>query len=325
MIVAPSIKQEFEIKFPFIKILHDSVRNILFNYSSNKGFAFTDRIKTIDSLSEKIETGRFKKWSDIEDFYACTIIIPSLNREREVLTFLKSTFKQVILKKRGGTMKAPDVFRFDNTRFIGNLKQSGEANDISKINFEIQIKTAFEHAWSVSTHSLVYKTNDIDWKLLRVAAQLKSSVEQLDMIVSGAKQINLHITEHTWPEINTKKFILDKTNDFLNNPNVPDELKPKDSSRFSENLFSFFELLVKDPKIHSKKILTPFFDKANNFANVLGKEKFPRSISLIQYFIGIADELDYNSELGKYVPLITMEMETIFPNMKKIKKRFEIA
>jgi len=324
MIIAPSIKQEFERKYPFIEFLYNNVRVTLFNYCSNHGFAFTDRIKTIDSLSEKIETGRFKKWSDIDDFYACTIIIPNLNEEAKVLHFLKSTFNQVTLKKRGSSFKAPDVFRFDSTRFIATLKQSGATSEISKINFEIQIKTAFEHAWSVSTHSLVYKTNEIDWKLLRIAAQLKSSVEQLDMIVSGAKQLNSHISEYNWPEVNIKKFILDRTNEFLANSDVPEELKPKDSSRFSENLFSFFHPLVENSKTPNK-ILAPFFTKANEYANTLGHEKFPRSISLIQYFIGIANELNYNSELGKYIPLITMEMETIFPEIKKIKKRFEIA
>ncbi len=324
MIVSPPVKQEFERKYPYIELLYKNVREIILNYCSNNSFAFTDRIKTMDSLSEKIETGRFKKWSDIEDFYAVTIVIPNLNKEIDVILFLKNTFNEVTLKKRGNSLKAPDVFRFDSTRFIGTLKQSGVKSEISKINFEVQIKTAFEHAWGVSTHSLVYKANEIDWKLLRIAAQLKSSVEQLDMIVSGAKQINSHIIEHKWPEVNIKKFILEKTNEFLANLNVPEELKPKDSSRFSENLFSFFQPLVHNSK-KPYKLLTPFFEKANNFANLLGIEKFPRSISLIQFFIGIANELNYNSEQGKYIPLVTMEMETIFPNIKKITKRFEIA
>ena len=324
MIVSPLIKQEFERKYPYIELLYKNVRAILFTYCSNNGFAFTDRIKTMDSLSEKIETGRFNKWSDIEDFYAGTIIIPNLNVETEILIFLKKTFNQVTLKKRRHSLKSPDVFRFDSTRFIGTLKQSGVISEISRINFEVQIKTAFEHAWSVSTHSLVYKANDIDWKLLRIAAQLKSSVEQLDMIVSGVKQLYPDITEHCWPEVTIKKFILTKTNEFLVNSNVPEELKPKDSSRFSENLFYFFSPLINNSKKPNKS-LTPFFEKANNFANTLGKEKFPRSISLIQYFIGIANELDFNLEQGKYIPLVTMEMETIFPNIKKIIKRFEIA
>ena len=89
-------------------------------------------------------------------------------------------------------------------------------------------------------------------------------------------------------------------------------------------MFYFFQPLIKNSKT-PYEILTPYFVKANDFANALGKEKFPRSISMIQYFIGIANELKYNSELGKYVPLITMEMETIFPEIKKIKKRFLIS
>lgn len=324
MIVSPGIKQEFERKHPYLKILHLNVRSTLFNYCSSKGFAFTDRLKTIDSLSEKIETGRFKKWSEIDDLYASTIIVPNLNTEPEVILFLKNTFNQIDLKKRGSTFKAPDVFRFDATRFIGTLNQKGIETEISNIKFEVQIKTAFEHAWSVATHSLVYKTNDIDWKLLRIAAQLKSSVEQLDMIVSGAKQMNSHITEHNWPETNVKSFILEKTNEFLANSNVPEELKPKDSSRFAENLFSFFYPLIQKNFKTPYKALTPFFTKANDHANELGNEKFPRSISLIQFFIGVANDLNYNSEDGKYVPLITQELETIFPLLKKMKNRFEI-
>jgi ppGpp synthetase/RelA/SpoT-type nucleotidyltranferase len=323
MVVSPSIRQEFDKKIPYIKVLCQNVREIILNFCTINGFAFTDRIKTIDSLSEKIESGRFMKLSDIEDFYAVSIIIPNLNSEIQVLDFLKATFKKVELKKRGATPKSPDVFRFDNTRFIGKLKQSGEESEISKINFEVQIKTVFEHAWGVSTHALVYKTDEIDWKLYRIAAQLKSSVEQLDLIVIGAKHLSSHITEHHWPEVKIKKFILNKTNEFLANPNVPDELKPKDSSRFSENLYAFLYSSVKDSKKFSI-ILSPLFIRANEFANNLGFEKFPRSISLVQYFIGIAHELNIDLNSQKYTPLITLEMETIFPNIKNIRMRFII-
>ncbi len=322
MIISPIIRNEFALKEPFIEILAKNVREIIFNYCSTNGFAFIDRIKTLESLSEKIETGRFKNWSDMDDFYAASIIIPNLNEESKVIAFLRSVFNEVQLRKRGKTQKSPDVFRFDNTRFIGKLKQSGEVTLLSKINFEIQIKTAFEHAWSTSTHSLVYKANEIDWKLLRIAAQLKSSVEQLDMIVSSAKHLNSHIIEHDWPEIKVKKKILELTNEFLTNPNVPDELKPKDSSRFAENLFAFYSHLVKNNK-NSLVNIKPFFQEANKTANSLGLEKFPRSISLMQYFIGVSLKLGFN-QFEKYTPLITTELESIFPETKIVETRFAI-
>ena len=321
MIVCASLKQKYAERLPYLKVLYGNARDILLNYCSINGFAFTDRIKTIDSLAEKIETGRYSSWSEVDDFYAATIIIPNLAIEKSVVEYLQQTFKQIELRKRGNTQKSPDVFRFDNTRFIGRYIQIGEQTELSEITFEIQIKTAFEHAWSVSTHSLVYKTNTIDWKLLRIAAQLKSSVEQLDMIVSGSRFINSHITEHPWPEINLKKYILEKTNEFLQNPNVPDELKPKDASRFSENLHSLFSPLTKGSRT-PYKLLEHFFEAANELANELGKEKFPRSLSLIQYFIGVANQEDFDFSKGKYIPFITKEMEDIFPNVRKVKKRF---
>ena len=89
MIISPSIDQEFRRKYPYLELLNKIVREIIFKYCSTNGYAFTDRIKAIDSLSEKIETGRFLKLSDIDDFYALSIIIPNLNKETEVLNFLK--------------------------------------------------------------------------------------------------------------------------------------------------------------------------------------------------------------------------------------------
>jgi ppGpp synthetase/RelA/SpoT-type nucleotidyltranferase len=324
MIVCAPLKQKYAERLPYLNILYTNVRQLLLNYCSENGFAFIDRIKTIDSLAEKIETGRYSSWSDVDDFYAATIIIPNLGIEKSVVEFLQTAFKQIELRKRGATMKSPDVFRFDNTRFIGRYKQIGEQTELAEISFEIQIKTAFEHAWSVSTHSLVYKTNTIDWKLLRIAAQLKSSVEQLDMIVSGSKYINSHITEHPWPEINLKKHILEKTNQFLNNPNVPEELKPKDASRFSENLHSLFFPAIKNSRT-PYMLLEPYFEAANQLANDLGKDKFPRSLSLIQYFIGIANQLNFDFAGGKYVPFITKDMEDIFPHVKNVKRRFVLG
>lgn len=323
MIISSAIQNKYKNTEVYLEVLAKNVRGIVFNYCGRNNFAFIDRIKTIESLSEKIETGRYATWSDLDDFYAATIIIPSLNYETEIIGFLRKMFIEVELRKRGNTRKAPDVFRFDSTRFIGKLKQVGEPTPIGGINFEIQIKTAFEHAWSVATHSMVYKTSNIDWKLLRIAAQLKSSVEQLDMIVSGSKQLHPFVTEHEWPEIKFKKHFLDSTNEFLRNENVPSELKPKDSSRLAENFYSFFYPLINNSKTPYKEI-SRVFKSASDKANILGKEKFPRSISLMQYFIGISSELGDMPANPRYVPLVTLELETIFPKAKDFKNKFTV-
>ena len=64
---------------------------------------------------------------------------------------------------RNSTKKSPDVFRFDSTRIIcKSQNHQGSDEAIFKIPFEIQSLTSFEHAWQVTTHSLTYKSNEID-------------------------------------------------------------------------------------------------------------------------------------------------------------------
>ena len=79
----------------------------------------------------------------------------------------------VLARNRGKTIKDPRVFRFDATRFVGRVgQQAGVSSDslLSLVCFEVQIRAAFEHAWSVTTHKLSYKGPGIDWRRERLTA-----------------------------------------------------------------------------------------------------------------------------------------------------------
>ena len=84
--------------------------------------------------------------------------------------------------------------------------------NIYNITFEIQVKSAFEHAWAVSTHDLVYKSPEIDWKRLRLAAQIKANVEQLDTLILAFEQTSAIIQENHSPDLN-----IDNNSIFLYN------------------------------------------------------------------------------------------------------------
>jgi ppGpp synthetase/RelA/SpoT-type nucleotidyltranferase len=62
--------------------------------------------------------------------------------------------------------------------------------------FEVQIKSAFDHAWSTATHDLTYKAQQIDWRRLRLAAQIKAIVEQLDVAILGFEKMAPLIAEN---------------------------------------------------------------------------------------------------------------------------------
>ena len=200
MIYPSILERKYNEYYPFLEETAKQVKSILVNFCEVHGYAFSSRIKTIESLAEKIETGRFKSWSTLDDLFACTIIIPTLLHEKEVTKFCKDIFQIERITKRGQNPKSPDTFKFDSTRIYAKLRRSDDVDDsellnIYDITFEIQIKSAFEHAWSVSIHDLVYKNDEIDWKKLRLAAQIKANVEQLDTLILAFDQMSTIITE----------------------------------------------------------------------------------------------------------------------------------
>ena|ERR1700730_3627442 len=78
-----------------------------------------------------------------------------------------------------------------------------------RLLFEVQIKSAFDHAWSTATHDLTYKSNQIDWRRLRLSAQIKAIVEQLDVAILGFEQMAPLIAENPDRRLRIKREIGD--------------------------------------------------------------------------------------------------------------------
>jgi ppGpp synthetase/RelA/SpoT-type nucleotidyltranferase len=329
MIVPPHLKRKFDYNEIYVEHIGKIVKDTVSNYCEEMGFASIHRLKKIESLSEKLESGRFEKWSDIDDMFASAIIIPTLNYENEVITFLENTFTTVNIKRRGSTLKAPDVFRFDSTRFIGKLRmREGDRQNpiIYNIFFEIQIRTAFEHAWVVTTHSLTYKNQVIDWKRQRLSSQLKAASEQMDMLAISFDQASQCIPEYEWPEIWVKKDIIDLFNQAIQNGLIRQELLPKDWTRFSDNVYRLI-IAAEDAKEmgplrkakYVQRCLKTFFDELET----LGTQKIPLSISLLQLTFGILSDCGLlKPPLNEYYPLITDELVTFYPSVAIFDKRF---
>lgn len=308
---------------PFLENVVKQVKETLLNFCDNKAYAFTSRIKSVESLAEKIETGRFKKWSDLDDLFACTVIIPTLSHEQKVIDFCKSTFEIISTVKRGQNKKPPDTFRFDSTRVYARLRKNYDTdrdNELSiyKIKFEIQIKSAFEHAWSVSTHDLVYKNDEIDWKRFRLAAQIKATVEQLDMLILAFDRTSEFIENNDYPEIKIKRYLATETNKLFQSGKIPDELKPKDMSRFCDNLY----LLIIN--VGQEKNIKNIIKQITKRIQSTKINQIPRSISLFQYFVAIlvSDRIIEPSTKNHYWH-ITKEVTDLYPSLQNISSIFE--
>lgn len=327
MIIPPRIANKHSNVRPYIEAIKPRVREVLTDYCEGKGYAFLSRIKTIDSIAEKIETGRYQSWSDLDDLFACTIIIPSLLEEEQVIQYLESVFEKVALRKRGTTLKSPDVFRFDATRFIGRLilpAHLDKPTPVHQIQFEVQIRTAFEHAWSIATHALTYKGEKIDWRLLRLTAQMKAAVEQLDYLILGFEESAQLIQEQTWPEVEARRTIAEFFKHKVQEGAIPDELTPKDWTRFSDNFFNLLRSSSWADGKRPERIIREGLEKIELALGMLSPASVPRSISLLQISLGILTDAGLMAPpLRRFYPLITPELETLYPSVKNYSSFFE--
>lgn len=306
------------------------VRDTLQAYCVENHYVFDGRSKSPDSLAEKIETGRFRGWSELDDLYACTIAVPLPADEPQVLDFLTTTFTKIQIKLRLAAQKAPDVFRFDSTRFIGTLRrpEGGEGGaEIFGIRFEVQIKSLFELAWSRTTHALAYKAARVDWRALRLAASLKASVEQMDLLLSDYENAMKQIGRAPWRELDRKQAIQDK---FLSlQALIPPENWPKDFSRFVQNCYSLIELLQRSFRRQSKDRRADIHDdcltRLEQYVRANQGNAFPRSISLFQLVLAVLTQAyQLAADEDVWFP-ISDELEMLFPHAKTIKNRFDFG
>lgn len=311
-----------------LAFVRDRVRDTLLGFCEPKGYAFVSRIKTLASLSEKIESGRFKKWSELDDLLACAIVIPTLTDEPSVIEFLGQAFQVVEVKRRSSTRKAPEVFRFDTTRFIGRLRPVGDASPLDEtyqVMFEVQVRSAFEHAWSVTTHALTYKGEHVAWNRLRLAAQLKAAVEQLDILVLGFEETSSIIAKSFWPETQAKADIANYFKSKFSSGALPTELGPKDWTRFSDNIYG----MVRSSSGHRRDpahIVTTVAETIDTAIAELGREQIPVSISLVQFvFANLLRARVLSAPLDGYWPVITSELETLYPTLLEFTPRFDFS
>lgn len=329
MLVPASILQKHRYERPYLDVLAQRVRDVVAGYCDRQGYAYAGRIKSSESLVEKIETGRYAKWSDLDDLFACTIVIPTLSDEAGVLKFLRQAFIEDRLRSRGSTLKDPAVFRFDTTRFIGRLGPGEiERNPVlAAMKFEVQVRTAFEHAWSVTTHALTYKASRVSWRYQRLAAQLRSAIEQLDQVVSGFEGAAEFIAEQEWPSIRAHQEIQGRFQQHVQAGRVPQEVAPESWTRFCDNLYRIISSSAESgPGAAVRpRIIDTALDAIDSEIARSSGARFPRSISLLQFSLGaLAKRRILTSALQKYVPLLTDELLDLFPDVSVLGKRFDL-
>lgn len=318
------LDERFSGALPFLEQLKKNVTNTLAAFADDKGYPFVGRIKALASVAEKIEMGRYARFSEIDDLVAFTLVIPTAAMEANVIEFCRLKFDVTEIRHKRNTAKSPEAFRFDSTRVIARVRRPADVAgqpgpSIADFLFEIQVRTAFEHAWSVATHDLVYKGSSIDWRRIRLASQLKASSESLDAAVAAFDQLAEAIEPSQWEKSDEQGEISNFVERLFREFKLPGTLKPASSNRFAENLWHLTR--AARPNLSSRSCVAAIEDELNK----MKQEEIPVSLSLYQFFLGILCRRGLISSVKNLHCHVTPELEALFPATKGIGSSFDYA
>jgi ppGpp synthetase/RelA/SpoT-type nucleotidyltranferase len=265
---------------------------------------YESRVKELQSFALKVETGRFRDPARLEDFFACSIVVANTLEVDRAEQRVKDTFRVHSRRpqQRDHTHKEASNFPFDDLRLYVSLGQdpSLPPNDLADVVFEVQIKTFLQHAWSIATHDLIYKSDAASWSKERIAYQVKAMLEHAEVSIEQAetlaKSTILKREDHTTSSI---RKIVEVIKNYWDEGHLPDDVK-----RLATNTHTLLSQL----KIKPRRLAKILDDERQACGGVLPSNLSPYS-TIVQAL--------FRQEKAKMTDLLTntaMQMSVLIPS-----------
>jgi ppGpp synthetase/RelA/SpoT-type nucleotidyltranferase len=209
---------------------------------------YESRLKSIEAFTLKIESGRYPDPAALEDFFAATVVVRNSTEIAEAESIATGLFSAVQRrpKKDGETQKGPEQFPFDDLRLYVSWKDDPAlpSTGLEKVVFELQIKTYLQHAWSIATHDLIYKSDDASWSKARIAYQIKAMLEHAEVSIEEAARLS---ESAALAKSDTRTRTIRKFVSLLTDLWEKDDL-PSDVRRLAENVMYLAQLAKLQPE-----------------------------------------------------------------------------
>lgn len=243
MKIPTSVRYIFEDRKPLYEKLRVAVDKKLWGVKKEE-WHYISRVKVEESFTLKAESGRYDDISTLEDFFACTLVVPNFGHVKDVERVVQSmfTFSHRRPATDRKTHKPSSSFEFDDLRLYAKWVDDPDLppTELNGLVFEIQIKTFLQHAWSIATHDLIYKSCEANWAKERIAYQIKAMLEHAESSIQQAedmaKSSSALKTDKTTKRLSSLIILL---GDIWKNE---DDL-PEDKKRLSSNILSLLKYL----------------------------------------------------------------------------------
>jgi len=267
--------------------LSEEAASVIKTICDSNNWFYISRIKNIESFALKIETGRVDDPSAMEDFFACTLVVPTLSDIEKAENLILESFDQGYRRPESdsNTNKSASSFAFDDLRLYVKRRplDSGRQPELDGMVFEVQIKTVLQHAWSVATHDMIYKSDTVNWPLERIAFQVKAMLEHAEIAIAEAGRLS---NSSAVAKRDTKTIeilsLIESINSIWGKEKIPADIK-----RLAENI---------------RNILIACNIKVDEFSNIILAEKkrvglLPADISPYAFFVqALARNVDIDLE-----------------------------
>lgn len=175
--------------------------NKLIKEASVSLFEINGRVKTIDSLIEKVSRKNYTQpFEEIEDFCGIRIVCYYLSDLDSLSSLIHEQF--IVLSESDKQKEAPDdKFGYQSRHYIVTLNdiwlQAPLYKDYNGLKFEIQIRTMLMHSWAAISHKLLYKyESDAPKELKRKLNRLSALIELADEQFNAIKDIKHEYVEN---------------------------------------------------------------------------------------------------------------------------------
>lgn len=173
----------------------------------------TYRIKSSESVTQKLQTGYYESISDIDDMAGVMVVVSRLSEVSKAMEAVRVSERfqaldvESSVNSRNSHLK-PEEMRFHEPKLLLALNDVIKpTNGSPHIYCEVQFTTMLQYALNKATHDFAYKSRDENiWSNSRLVAQMRGMLEMIDRIVDDFESAPL-------PERNTNIGIYQRYED----------------------------------------------------------------------------------------------------------------